>query len=757
MSSRTRDRMHVAGRLVAAAILGLGLTARAQAQNYLPFHNGSETIVSFPGSSSSQNLPNFYYRCFPSDVLYGPATQGANPQIEIVGAQWGISQNNASTPIGTPLLAFVNDPSDACFLSAALGLPPGPLTTQDVLGASNTIAALSFYTPFPSTYPVAVWLTFSLASAVGMPPPGASAQAATLLDVEGDNDLDAWIGQGNLEQDQLFLNGGAATFADGSNRLGGVATDALAAAAIDVEGDADPDLLIGTDRKGPRLFLNDGAGNFVEDTANVEFNPDETRGIAIADLDGDADLDAVFANNGQQLRRVINTGPGTLDSRLLEGSGAPNRNAWDAALADVDGDTDLDVLVGASGEPDLFFTNNGNGQFTDPSDPNVPDDVDATHSVRLGDVDGDLDLDYVAGNFQGANQLYLNDGTTVFVNATAGRLPGGSDATVGIELLDVEGDLDLDLWVVNQNEADRLLLNDGTGVFTEAMGQMPGTIDDTRDAAFGDLDGDLDVDALLPVFGFVGDQVASRVVLSDGAGGYQNGPAGTFPPLRTPGGSLILMVSDPTNTTTFNQQYLLASTDETGTASISYAKLNSTLGSAIQLNPARELDLIPILDEPMAMPERTVLAPGVFDEGGRSGYAVPVGPNQELRFRVMDADATGSGAFPVMFLNLVQGTSADCHVPGFTLFGKHVPVNLDAATLLFLTIGYAGTAYGGSGGAIWNPGVGSFPDGQSTTPPIVVNFPGLVNRQLCYAALSFDPGAGPPAVAVSNGGRLVFQ
>ena len=91
-----------------------------------------------------------------------------------------------------------------------------------------------------------------------------------------------------------------------------------------------------------------------------------------------------------------------------------------AILGDVDGDGDLDLVAGnASGEANRVYINDGAGSFTEANRVYVNDGAgnftdsgqslgsSLTQSVTLGDVDGDGDLDLVAGNIN-TSRVYIN-------------------------------------------------------------------------------------------------------------------------------------------------------------------------------------------------------------------------------------------------------------------------------------------------------------------------------------------------------------
>ncbi|MBN2257498.1 MAG: VCBS repeat-containing protein, partial [Anaerolineaceae bacterium] len=84
-------------------------------------------------------------------------------------------------------------------------------------------------------------------------------------------------------------------------------------------------------------------------------------------------------------------------------------------------------------------------------------DAHDTYSIALGDVDGDGDLDLVAGNYAQANRLYLNNSSAnPFSGVSGSDISSDAHDTYSIALGDVDGDGDLDLVAGNYGQTNRL-------------------------------------------------------------------------------------------------------------------------------------------------------------------------------------------------------------------------------------------------------------------------------------------------------------
>ena len=166
---------------------------------------------------------------------------------------------------------------------------------------------------------------------------------------------------------------------------------------------------------------------------------------------------------------------------LLALVGAPALHGQSAEICDNGIDDDGDALIDCDDEDCsvAFFSNEALGNSR-------------SNDVALGDVDGDGDLDAWVVNSSGQpNRVWINDGLGNF--ADNGQALGNSDSFV-VALGDLDGDGDLDAWVANLNgQANRVWINDGLGNFADS-GQALGNSNST-DVALGDLDGDGDLDA----------------------------------------------------------------------------------------------------------------------------------------------------------------------------------------------------------------------------------------------------------------------
>jgi hypothetical protein len=297
------------------------------------------------------------------------------------------------------------------------------------------------------------------------------------------------------------------------------------AVAADLDGDGDLDLALAQEFAANRLLINAGGGCFVEaDRSMIPQTSGDFEEAASADYDRDGDIDLVFAGEDDRMRvYFLNAGDGRFEDVSDRLPVDAVSNAVVAFDADDDGDTDL--YWGNNGR-DVLLLNDGSGAFSDASD-RLPGLDDITQDVAVADVDGDGDLDLALGNEDG-NVLLVNDRGRF----KAAPLPlAGSEETRDAELADVDGDSDLDLFLANvrlfapdAHPQNRLLLNDGAGIFTDVTADhLPMDDETTMTASFVDADRDGDLDLLTGAVGDLSGRTAQtpyRGYLNDGAGRF---------------------------------------------------------------------------------------------------------------------------------------------------------------------------------------------------------------------------------------------
>ena len=180
-----------------------------------------------------------------------------------------------------------------------------------------------------------------------------------------------------------------------------------------------------------------------------------------------------------------------------------------SVMGDVDGDGDLDIYVANYNGQNNLWINDGNGSFTAS---NIDGDAGDSWGPVMGDVDGDGDLDIYVTNYNGTqNKLWINDGSG---NYAAADISGDTGNSIASVMGDIDGDGDLDIYVTNTfNEQNKLWINDGSGNFTAA--DISGDTSASYDAVMGDVDGDGDLDIYV-----VNDGGQNKLWINDGSGSF---------------------------------------------------------------------------------------------------------------------------------------------------------------------------------------------------------------------------------------------
>ena len=253
-------------------------------------------------------------------------------------------------------------------------------------------------------------------------------------------------------------------------------------------------------------------------------------GVAAGDVDGDGWCDLYFCSLDGPNALYRNTGNWRfVDITAAAGVGCPDQPSTGAALADLDGDGDLDLLVNGLGHGTRLFLNDGRGRFREGTATAGLRGGTGAHSLALADVDGDGDLDVYVVNYRPTT--FRDEPPKRYRVSLAGNQP---------ELLAVDGrpvtepslvgrfTVDRIHGVLENGEADVLYRNEGRGRFT-AVSWTDGTFLDEDgqpasvpydwglSAMFYDLDGNGAPD-LYVCNDF---QSPDRVWLNDGRGKFR--------------------------------------------------------------------------------------------------------------------------------------------------------------------------------------------------------------------------------------------
>lgn len=422
----------------------------------------------------------------------------------------------------------------------------------------------------------------------------------TFFDADGDDDYDLIIGDLNNSNLWYFRNDGTADSAAYTK-----VTDTLLPYPVDgtsffqvwndvadLDGDGALDLIasprdpLGLLDQSLLVFRDEGSAG---ELAFAYTSEEPISGVdlgaiarpALADIDGDGDLDLIV---GQYTTQDLE-GDGHVGLRLFENTGTavapafrrvpaeedpfanvvhPQLATHAPALADMDGDGDLDLLVGQQGQDwqVFYFENQGTalsadfrytGVLLDASPPvsvsrrRRPDEVG---TPTVGDLDRDGDFDLLIGEFgtSGRPKILWYDNVGEFDLTAGGRQPrfawvtSRADTALGFNtvadsvtqnlvplLFDSNCDGYLDIWIGSVDGRLREYRNRGAGDslrFDRATSAFDG-IDVGRLSApaFADIDDDGDIDL------FVGEE-------NGGINFYRNNSGG-LAAHATPGGIVV--------------------------------------------------------------------------------------------------------------------------------------------------------------------------------------------------------------------------
>ena len=323
--------------------------------------------------------------------------------------------------------------------------------------------------------------------------------AFAAADFDEDGVLDALASSNRTKQPSLLLRGrNDGSFGPPEPRLGGEAVST--ATVVDLNEDMHQDVVFCRSSNATcDVKFGDGFGN-LSSTSVPEPNRvgRQMHSLATVDLDGDGTLDFVSLSRRDNLAVVIFRNPNSLATTRLEFPTGLKPQAL--AIGDLDGDQKPDIIVANQGTDDLnIFLNQGSRQFTALPVIKLPHRVlenPNPTAIALADLDNDGRLDVIV-SYGGASTLRLlgNPQNLAGGLVDLGELPAGG-TPVDLVSGDLNEDTRPDFVTANSDKNSiSIFLSNPDGTYTVSTVSSHGTTPTAL--ALADLDSDHHLDLVV--------------------------------------------------------------------------------------------------------------------------------------------------------------------------------------------------------------------------------------------------------------------
>lgn len=350
--------------------------------------------------------------------------------------------------------------------------------------------------------------TFTLSTGILTDQSAHSGGCVGIADMDGDgyDDLLLLDQSKNLYIDYQAANGTYTSFYMGQAS----SSQQWGMAAGDVDNDGHKDFFSGGSNDGVHFLRMSGRGSGTWSSLN---NGSMFMQCAnMADINNDGWLDAFGCHDNAAPRIWLNNGSGSLPyNDYVDFTTSPSSDMsgnYGSVFIDFDNDGDLDFFIahcrqGVNNSSDVrrwnrLFVNDGTNHYTDQALTYGVQNREQSWTTDFGDIDNDGDLDMVVTNHSRSMQLFLNDGSGYFTEATSGSGLELSAAFLQSKFEDLDNDGYLDLITSGNlgGSAEFYLHGNGDGTFTQMPNMLPEpTTRNLHTFALGDMnhDGFIDV------------------------------------------------------------------------------------------------------------------------------------------------------------------------------------------------------------------------------------------------------------------------